>query len=185
MEVTEEIIEVPGFEELNFVKFYTAMLENKPELINVNEDQLDELIVRFNEAKGVKKDGHQLAAEPLENDIIILRSCLMIMLNKPNFEILEVIESYGIDIANGIEHIKKAIRKKLNGLEKQLKLILDRRPKQQAIDHNAYDIIATLSSALQMPLNSKELSVAEYIAYDKVAKRNSENIKKIKNNRNG
>lgn len=178
METAEEI-KIPGFGELNFIGFYTALQQDDPSIIGVDKDVFDELSLRYKEEKKIKLQPVEMSAQPVRMDMLIIRSCLIILAGDPNNDdIFEVIESFKISTDQPREDIMDDLTKKLSGLHEKLKLILDRAPTMPENNDNAYDVLARLASGLEYGLNFKEVTVAEYISLDKVVQDKQANLKK-------
>lgn len=162
---------IPEFTEINFVKFYNAMVKSDASILGVEEDILDELVFRYREIQGIKEDGYDRAAKPTRLEMVITRSCLLLYSRDPeNKEILDVIESLGITISKDTEITSQRIADKLKGLNQRYKLIQGEKPQTSGEPMGAYDILANLSSSLEFGLDFKNITVAEYLSYSKVLK---------------
>lgn len=76
-----------------------------------------------------------------------------------------------VNVFDDFEDILQRVKSSIENLQNRIeKLRSEIKPKEEKVIQNAFDIVAQVVAVLQVPLDIKTISVAEFLSYEKIAK---------------
>ena len=175
-----------GLEEVRFIPFYNAIVKDSPEDLGISRDNFLDLVEEYYTLTRGERSGIEKQVTEIKRDATILAGVYVGLLSSWDEEMAEIGRSFGLKLertdrlgALGI------IKKKIDSLEKRLKMLETNLPPTPEIDKppSPYKLLADLSMALEFGLNFKDITVIEYISYTQALKEKARETKKRRNGR--
>lgn len=173
------------FDDILIVDLYRAIEKDSPQILGVDQKEYDYLVSKYIVLQRGDQSVRERRKFAIDAKIEITIACLKYLEQCPvDEEIYEVLREHGWKISEetlkaDVELIVKGIKGLIAKSETMRKEISPETSNSKRM--TIFEILAFMSSGLELYLDPKRVTVSEFLAYQNVLEKKTEKIKTMKN----